>query len=182
VIAGVVAFVALLPLASLRLQGQGSGLSGVVYDPSRAVVPRAAVTVVNNSTGATETLVSDLAGAYSFPALPTGDYQLTVRQPGFEAFVRKPVAVPGKLDAILSLGRVASAMTVSGRRSASAAPPPRSTAHPRRRKLAGRDGPPGVEAFLSGRSRVGRCRGDRHAARDHRKGWQYPGIVRTLDA
>jgi len=119
-----VGLVALLPLASLRLLGQGAGLTGAIYDSSGAVVPKATVTIRNRDSGAEQSVASDAAGAYAFPNLPAGRYQVMVSQPGFAVYARQAVAVPGSLDVVLSLGQVSESVVVSGRRSQMSPPPP----------------------------------------------------------
>src|SRR6266481_5233156 len=111
-----VALVAMLPLASLRLLGQGGGLSGTVYDESGAVVPDAKVTIVNTNTGLTQTIASGPAGNYSFPDVPSGLYQVKVGHPGFEVFAYDAVAAPTVFDVKLRLGRLVESLVVSGRR------------------------------------------------------------------
>ena len=114
------ALLALLPLASLRLLGQGSGLSGVVYDASRAVIPGATISITASDTGVTQATSSDAAGRYSFPTLATGQYEVRVSSPGFAPLLSR-VVVPGMFNANLTLGSVNELVTVSGKR------PPTST-------------------------------------------------------
>ena len=108
VVALAVALLAVLPLASLRLLGQGAGLSGTVSDASGAVVPGAKVTIVNADTGVTQTIVSGPVGDYSFPGVRSGRYRVRVGQPGFEMFVDDAVLVPSVFDVKLRLGRLGS--------------------------------------------------------------------------
>ena len=60
-----------------------SSLGGTVSDPSGAVVPGAAVVLTNLGTGLVENTVSDKAGRYNYPQLPTGKYKLAARAQGF---------------------------------------------------------------------------------------------------
>jgi hypothetical protein len=69
------------PLLAL---GQSTGsLSGVVTDPTGAVVPNATVKVHSLATGADRTLVTDSAGLYVAPSLQPGDYAIQVTANGF---------------------------------------------------------------------------------------------------
>ena len=58
-------------------------LSGVVTDPSGAVVPNANVTVHSLQTGLDRALVTDGAGIYVAPSLQPGDYKVSVAASGF---------------------------------------------------------------------------------------------------
>lgn len=49
-------------------------ITGVVTDPSGAVIPKATVTLKNQQTGATKTTATDADGAYRFALLPPGSY------------------------------------------------------------------------------------------------------------
>jgi hypothetical protein len=61
-------------------------ISGSVKDPTGAVVPGAHVTVSSTQTGARRETASDSQGFFSFPSLPVGLYELTVRANGFKDF------------------------------------------------------------------------------------------------
>ncbi|PYU96078.1 MAG: hypothetical protein DMG25_02705, partial [Acidobacteria bacterium] len=60
-------------------------ISGTVYDPNHAVVPRAEVTLSSPSTGFERTVPSDDSGSYVFTQVPAGEYQITVTAGGFAA-------------------------------------------------------------------------------------------------
>jgi hypothetical protein len=59
-------------------------LSGVVTDPTGAIVPGATVTLVNEATQDSRVVVTNGAGLYSFPALLPSSYTLKVTAKGFE--------------------------------------------------------------------------------------------------
>jgi outer membrane receptor protein involved in Fe transport len=61
-------------------------LSGVVTDPSDAVVPGAVITLAQKETGFSRTTHTNSEGAYLFGELPIGTYKLSVTSPGFQAF------------------------------------------------------------------------------------------------
>src|SRR6185312_6074111 len=65
----------------------GTGeLTGLVADPSGAVVPNAQVTLTNNETGEKRTTTTTAAGVYRFSALPVvGSYTLDVSPKGFKS-------------------------------------------------------------------------------------------------
>ena len=51
--------------------GTGS-VAGTITDPSKAVVPKAVVTLNNSSTGLKRTQTKDASGNYRFTAVPEG--------------------------------------------------------------------------------------------------------------
>jgi len=79
------AFVLTLSLAPVPLvHGRCmSSLSGVVSDPSGAVIPGATVLAENVNTGFRREAVTDTSGRYAFPQLQPGKYRITGRAPGF---------------------------------------------------------------------------------------------------
>ena len=61
----------------------GGRITGIVKDPSDAVIPGATISVTNTATGAEQAATSDGQGAYAFPALAVGQYDLEAKAPGF---------------------------------------------------------------------------------------------------
>jgi hypothetical protein len=71
---------------TLWAQGGTGELTGLVSDPSGAVVANAQVTLTNTATGDTRTTVTTAAGTYRFPALPVvGTYTLDTAPKGFKS-------------------------------------------------------------------------------------------------
>src|SRR2546423_7188582 len=66
----------LLFTCNMWAQGGTGELSGVVTDPSGAVVPDTEVTLSNTATGDKRTTTTTGAGIYRFSALPVGNYVL----------------------------------------------------------------------------------------------------------
>jgi hypothetical protein len=102
-----------LPVLAQKYTG---ALQGTVTDPSGAVIGGADVTAKNAGTGATRTANSGGEGTYSFPDLPVGIYEVTVRKSGFKEFVSKGVEVHVSsvytLNAALQLGNASETMEV----------------------------------------------------------------------
>src|SRR5262249_55749692 len=76
--------------------GQGgttSTLSGVVVDASGGVVPGADVVAKHDATGVTNSAVTNTEGAFSFPALNTGSYTVTVTLQGFKTYQENNVVL-----------------------------------------------------------------------------------------
>ncbi|HEX5482492.1 MAG TPA: carboxypeptidase-like regulatory domain-containing protein [Terriglobia bacterium] len=76
-----------LPVA-LWAQGDTGSLSGTVTDPNGAAVPAAQVQATRVQTGTQYHVNTTAAGLYVFPNLPTGAYELRVKQRGFKTFVQ----------------------------------------------------------------------------------------------
>jgi len=67
-----------------ELQGATATISGVVKDPSGAVVPNTTVTLINEKTGVQlGTTTSDAEGSFSFTSLAEGAYMLKIEAQGF---------------------------------------------------------------------------------------------------
>lgn len=77
-----VALVLLLP--SAKAQTVYGSMAGSVSDPTGAVIPNAKIQAKNEKTGTVSDTVSTSAGAYRFPELPIGTYDLTVTASGFQ--------------------------------------------------------------------------------------------------
>jgi hypothetical protein len=68
-------------------------ITGVVKDPSGAVVPNAKVTLTDDSKGYTYTATSDNSGIYTARNLPPTTYTARVAMPGFADFVRPGIVL-----------------------------------------------------------------------------------------
>jgi len=83
----------LLILSSLFAFGfQGTGtLTGIVSDPTGAVVPGATVIMKNNASGDERQSVSNNDGFFSIAAVQPGDYTVTIKAQGFELYKQEGV-------------------------------------------------------------------------------------------
>jgi hypothetical protein len=73
----------LLPVCLLAQDATGK-ITGVVTDPSGAVVSNASVTVTNLATNVSKETKTDSSGFYQAPLLPIGKYKVTATAAGFE--------------------------------------------------------------------------------------------------
>ncbi len=64
---------------------ENANINGTANDPSGAVVPNAAIKLVNTETGDTRTATTNGSGLFNFAGLRIGHYSLTVTAPGFKA-------------------------------------------------------------------------------------------------
>jgi len=88
-------------------------LSGLVRDPSGAVVPQVKITLKNAAKGTSRTTLTDSDGRYNLPAMEPGTYELRAERTGFSTEVKSGVvlAVGGSAQEDLTL-RVGSATEV----------------------------------------------------------------------
>jgi hypothetical protein len=97
---------------ALPMYGQTANtgaIAGSVSDPSGALVPRAAVVVNSQGTGEERDVTTDAEGSFSAPFLTPGNYDLTVRTPGFAPLILRGVQVR-----ITEVSRVKIQLTISG--------------------------------------------------------------------
>jgi Carboxypeptidase regulatory-like domain len=91
-------------------------ISGVITDPSGAVIPGANVTAIATSTNIQRTTVTDSKGFYSFPALSVDHYDVSARLAGFRDFLDKNITIDAnsqvRVDIKMQLGNVADTVTV----------------------------------------------------------------------
>jgi hypothetical protein len=68
-------------------------LTGQVTDPTGAVIPNAAITVTNESTGAISKTTSGGDGLYTVPFLVPGKYQVNVSLKGFSSYLHTGIEI-----------------------------------------------------------------------------------------
>src|SRR6202789_1450333 len=92
-------------------------ISGLVRDPSGAVVPDAQVIARNRQTGTVMSTVTDAQGFFSLQGLPVDTYDVEINKSGFKRFVQSGVVLSVndvlKVDAVLQLGSAEEKVTVS---------------------------------------------------------------------
>ncbi len=114
------AILLLLMLAiSPRARGQQQAtLSGIISDPSGAVIPDTAIRVTNNATQVTRTAVTNATGYYLVLNLTPGTYSIVAQKEGFKTATQTgitlQVAQSATVDLRLELGQTSQEVTVSG--------------------------------------------------------------------
>lgn len=99
-------------------QQTAGSIVGTVRDESGAVLPGATVTVKSAAIAGEPSAATAPNGRYAFPALPPGRYDLTVALSGFTSLTRQGLVLGVgstlEIDAVLKVGNVAEAVTVTG--------------------------------------------------------------------
>ncbi len=112
--------VSILAFASIIARADVTGsMTGVVHDPSQAVVAGARVTIVNTQTNLSQSATTDANGVYHFLALAAGTYKINVAAAGFRPYsssneITVQVNDQLKLDIPLQVGTVAEEVDVTG--------------------------------------------------------------------
>jgi len=110
----------LIVLAPARSQAQAvyGSISGIITDPSGAVVPGATVTVTSVERKTTDTVVSNESGIYSKERLLPGNYEVKAELQGFKTAlypsIRVNVDSQTPLNIKLEQGAISEAVTVAG--------------------------------------------------------------------
>jgi hypothetical protein len=95
-----------------------AGISGVVHDPTGAVVPGVPVVVANESQGLSRNLTTNQDGIFEAPALlPGAGYKVTVNAPGFAPYATTDLSLRVgqimNLTITLTVGRSTTAVEVN---------------------------------------------------------------------
>jgi TonB family protein len=116
-----------LLLGSAPAQQSGSGIAGVVSDPSGAVVPGARVTVQLQGSERREFALTSDSGQFALQPLPQGTYTLTVAKPGFALLKLEGIVVntgaPTSVKPVLNIGKISENVEVRSERTAPQAVP-----------------------------------------------------------
>ena len=103
----IISYLALSLAASAQSAGNSTSVTGVVLDPSDAVVPNVIVEIHNPVSGFDRTTVTDAAGRFSIPNVPFNPYHISVNGQGFAAYshdIDVRSVVPVNLSISLKVG------------------------------------------------------------------------------
>ncbi|MGB6973065.1 MAG: carboxypeptidase regulatory-like domain-containing protein [Terracidiphilus sp.] len=110
----------LTPLActtAFAQAGRGA-ISGLVSDPTGAIIPGASVTAESHATGVVQSTVTTAGGLYSFVSLNPGVYLVTASRKGFKSVAQDHVSVTvdqtSAVNITLPVGSVTEVVTVTG--------------------------------------------------------------------
>jgi Carboxypeptidase regulatory-like domain len=119
---GTLARVALLTMLSIvggataYAQLQSGRILGTVFDPQKAGIPGATVTVTNLATNIARTAVTDSEGNYVITPLDPGTYSVAAEVPGFQKAVREglvlTVGQSARVELSLNLGSLSTEVQV----------------------------------------------------------------------
>lgn len=114
----VIAFIAIIAVVHIfaaltNAQTKTSVLKGVVVDDAKAIIPEARLSL-RDENGVVFTTTSDTVGAFTFGAMATGKYVLTVEKDGFATIEREIVlnAEVENSELTLAAGTVAETVTI----------------------------------------------------------------------
>src|SRR5450432_4059323 len=103
---------------NLSAQGIYATLTGVVSDPSQAVVAKAKVSLKDTQSGSQRESVTNNDGYFTFASVPVGTYDLTVEAKGFNIYKVTGVALGGgekrNVDAALQIGSTSQTVEITG--------------------------------------------------------------------
>jgi hypothetical protein len=109
---------ALATIASLEAQSIFGTLTGIVADPSNAVIADATVVLKDQRSGTLRETVTNSEGYYTFASVPPGTYDLTISVPGFESHSRTGIVLGGgdklNFNVTLKVGNTANVVQVTG--------------------------------------------------------------------
>ena len=113
--------ISLLTFAAANLPAQSifATLTGVVSDPSGAVIPNATVKLKSEATGSLRDTVTNSDGYFSFASVPVGDftYELSVEAQGFASYKASGIAIGGgekrNVNVTLKVGATTETVEVS---------------------------------------------------------------------
>lgn len=107
---------AILSVGILSAQETTGSITGIVKDPTGAVIVGASVTASNQETAAEFRAVTDANGAYQFPLLRAGSYRIVVESKGFQRVQQMVVVNTSerpRIDITLIVGQVSDTINVT---------------------------------------------------------------------
>jgi hypothetical protein len=103
------------PLAAQSIYGT---LTGIVSDPTQAVIAGATIRLKDQRSGALRETVTNSEGYYTFASVPPGGYEITIVNPGFETHNQTGIAIGGgdklNINVSLKVGNTANTVLVTG--------------------------------------------------------------------
>jgi hypothetical protein len=114
---GVVCLFALVGGVNLWGQGIFATLTGVVSDPTNAIVNGAKVTLTDAVSGSIRETVTNSDGYYTFASVPVGKYNLSIEAQGFQSYKAASIDLGGgekrNLNVTLTIGAASQTIEVN---------------------------------------------------------------------
>src|SRR5258708_3983252 len=88
--------ICLLTITPVWAQLDNATLTGLITDPSSAVISGAKIKARNTTTNVERLAESDAGGYYFFATLTAGPYEISVEQPGFQRVVKEVTVETGQ--------------------------------------------------------------------------------------
>ncbi len=105
-------------VADLPAQSINATLTGVVSDPSDALIADAAVRLKDQSSGSMRETKTNNQGYYTFASVPVGTYEMSIETAGFTSYKETGIALGGgerrNINVTLKLGSTAESILVTG--------------------------------------------------------------------
>lgn len=109
---------ALFTANTVRAEAATGKMTGVLKDPSGAVVPGGQIEVKNLESGAARSATTDQQGRYGFDSLPVGLYEASATSAGFATGLRRDIAVTAggetTVNFELSIAKSMTSVSVTG--------------------------------------------------------------------
>ena len=103
-------------LCGLSARSQEAQVTGLITDPTGAVVPQASINLRNQDTGVKYRTDSNGAGIYTFPFVKPGPYEVTVEKTGFKTVNRTNIKIDvsqnARIDITLEIGQTTQVVEV----------------------------------------------------------------------
>jgi hypothetical protein len=104
--------------SSLKAQSIYATLTGVVTDPSQAVLSQASVKLIDMQSKSQRETVTNGDGYYTFASVPVGTYELDITVKGFESYKQTDIALGGgekhNVNVAMKVGSTSDTVEVSG--------------------------------------------------------------------
>lgn len=108
----------LVLISNLPAQSIYGTLTGIVSDPSNAVIANATIKLRDQQSGALRETVTNSEGYYTFASVPPGAYELNISAPGFDAYSQTGIRLGGgdkiNVNVGLKVGNTANTVVVTG--------------------------------------------------------------------
>ena len=108
--------ITVLGIATAAWSAITGSISGVVTDPSGAIIPGVRVVAIAVSTNVQTAVVTDSKGFYSFPTLNVDSYNISVSENGFRDYVQQGIKIDAnsavRIDVRLEVGAVTNTVQV----------------------------------------------------------------------